>query len=466
MTLWKGRFSTRLHPRALAFSSSLPFDKKLYREDIEGSLAHAAMLVRQGILTREEGMKIRKGLNTILREISTGKFVPEVHLNNAGRFVAEDIHMAIEHRLIEKVGEAGGKLHTARSRNDQIALDERLYLRSAISRVLNNIRKLQKTLLGKAEEYGDVVMPGYTHLQQAQPILLPHHFLAYVAMLDRDFERLENCRVRANKSPLGAGALAGTSFPIDRRSVARDLQFDDILENSIDAVADRDALLEFLAGSAIVMMHLSRLCEELVLWSTQEWSFLTIGDAWTTGSSIMPQKKNPDMAELVRAKTGRVYGNLVALLTVMKGLPLAYNRDLQEDKEPLFDTEKTVVECLEISSAMLSSASFNRSRFEEQWNADHLLATDLADYLVRKGMAFRKAHTIVGELVSRSVRKGISLRKLSLRDYRRQSTLFSEDLYDLLDFRTSLAGKKSAGSTSPKEVKRMILSWKKKLASK
>ena len=466
MTLWKGRFNTRLHPRALAFSSSLPFDKKLYREDIEGSLAHAAMLVRQGILTREEGMKIRKGLNTILREISTGKFVPEVHLNNAGRFVAEDIHMAIEHRLIEKVGEAGGKLHTARSRNDQIALDERLYLRSAISRVLNNIRKLQKTLLGKAEEYGDVVMPGYTHLQQAQPILLPHHFLAYVAMLDRDFERLENCRVRANKSPLGAGALAGTSFPIDRRSVARDLQFDDILENSIDAVADRDALLEFLAGSAIVMMHLSRLCEELVLWSTQEWSFLTIGDAWTTGSSIMPQKKNPDMAELVRAKTGRVYGNLVTLLTVMKGLPLAYNRDLQEDKEPLFDTEKTVVECLEISSAMLSSASFNRSRFEEQWNADHLLATDLADYLVRKGMAFRKAHTIVGELVSRSVRKGISLRKLSLRDYRRQSTLFSEDLYDLLDFRTSLAGKKSAGSTSPKEVKRMILSWKKKLASK
>jgi len=466
MTLWKGRFTARLNPRALAFSSSLPVDKKLYREDIEGSLAHAAMLVRRGLLTREEGKKIRKGLLEILRELHAGAFDPEAHSKTAGRFVAEDIHMAIEHRLIGKIGEAGGKLHTARSRNDQIALDERLYLRSAIAGVLTNIRKLQKSLLRKAEEYAGVVMPGYTHLQQAQPILLSYHLLAYLPMLDRDYERLADCRVRANRSPLGAGALAGTSLPIDRRSVAGSLHFDDILEHGMDAVADRDALLEFLSGSAILMMHLSRLCEDLVLWSTQEWGFLTIGDAWTTGSSIMPQKKNPDMAELVRGKTGRVYGNLVALLTVMKGLPMAYNRDLQEDKEPLFDTEKTTRECLEITSAMIASCSFHRRRFEEQWNADHLLATDLADYLVRKGMPFRKAHGIVGEIVSRSIRKGIPLRKLPLAEYRRRSKLFAGDLYELLDFRKSLAGKQSAGSTSPKEVKRMVISWKKKLASK
>jgi len=463
MTVWNGRFRARLHPKALAFSSSLLFDKQLYREDIEGSLSHAEMLVRQGVLTTEEGSKIRKGLLAILKEISTGSFKPDTLLAKRGRFVAEDIHMAIEQRLISKIGETGGKLHTARSRNDQIALDERLYLRSAIRKILNAIRTLQKTLLAKGNKYRDIIMPGYTHLQQAQPILLAHHLLAYVSMLERDHERFGNCLGRVNRSPLGAGALAGTSFPIDREWVARDLHFDGIIENSIDAVADRDVVVEFLSVSALVMMHLSRLCEELILWSTQEWNFATIGDAWTTGSSIMPQKKNPDLAELIRGKTGRVYGNLVALLTVMKGLPLAYNRDLQEDKEPLFDTERTIRQSLEMCSGMLSSTSFNGRRFEEEWNADHLLATDLADYLVRKGMPFRKAHGVVGDIVAYSSGKKISLRKIPLPEYRRRSRLFAEDLYDLLDFRKSLSGKQSAGSTSPAEVRKMLHSWTKKL---
>ncbi len=466
MKEWKGRFRARLHPKALAFSTSLPVDKQLYREDIEGSLAHTAMLARRKILTKQEAQKIQRGLLAIRKEIESGKFSFDTITDRAGRFVAEDVHMAIEQRLIDLIGPAGGKLHTARSRNDQIALDERLYLRRAIENIQKQIRVLQKSFLKKAEQYSDVVMPGYTHLQQAQPVLLAHYFLAYISMIDRDDERFADCLDRVNRSPLGAGALAGTSFPIDRRLVAKQLKFNSVIENSIDAVADRDVLIEFLSASAITMMHLSRFAEEMVLWSSQEWHFAEIGDAFTTGSSIMPQKKNPDMAELVRGKTGRVYGSLVALLTVMKGLPLAYNRDLQEDKEPVIDTVRTVTDCLEISALMLQSTTFNTERFEDDWQSDLLLATEVADYLVRKGMPFRSAHGVVGTIVQHCVKTKKSLKDVTLSEYQKYSRLFTDDIYPVVDLRASIARKRSEGSTSPREIQKAILRWKKKLKSR
>ena len=466
MKQWKGRFRSRLHPKALAFSTSLPVDKQLYREDIEGSLAHVAMLAGRKILTKQEAQKIQRGLLAIRREIESGKLSFDAMTNRGGRFVAEDVHMAIEQRLIDTIGSVGGKLHTARSRNDQVAVDERLYLRRAIENIRKQIRILQKSFLRKAEKYSDVVMPGYTHLQQAQPLLLAHYFLAYISMIDRDDERFADCLNRVNRSPLGAGALAGTSFPIDRRATARQLKFDSVIENSIDAVADRDVLIEFLSASAITMMHLSRFAEEMVLWNSQEWHFAEIGDAFTTGSSIMPQKKNPDMAELVRGKTGRVYGSLVALLTVMKGLPLAYNRDLQEDKEPVIDTVRTVADCLEICSLMLQSTTFNSKRFEDDWQSDLLLATEVADYLVRKGMPFRSAHGIVGNIVQHCVHAKKSLKDVSLAEFKKYSRLFTDDIYSVVDLRASIARKRSEGSTSPREIQKAILRWKKKLKSR
>jgi argininosuccinate lyase len=462
MALWNGRFRKGLDAQAIAFSSSLSFDKRLFREDIEGSYAHVAMLAKQRIIPARDAQKIQKALRAIEKEIASGKLSLDGTQKN-GRFVAEDIHMAIEHRLIQKVGAMGGKLHTARSRNDQIALDERLFLRRAITEIHAQLRAFQRALVAKAERYETTIIPGYTHMQRAQPVLLAHHLLAYVEMIERDTERFTDCLKRVNRSPLGAGALAGTSFPIDRKQTAKHLKFSGLVENSIDAVSDRDVQIEFLSCCAITMMHLSRCAEELVLWSSEEWSFAEIGDEFTTGSSIMPQKKNPDMAELIRGKTGRVYGDLVALLTVMKGLPLAYNRDMQEDKEPLFDASDTVRTSLAIFAAMMKTVKFNTQRFEEDSVSDFLLATELADYLVRKGLPFRKAHAIVGGIVDVCLQKHVTLGELSLKEYQKRSPLFEKDIWKILTLRSSLLMKKSQGSTSPKEVRRAIVSWKSKL---
>ena len=463
MPLWNGRFRKNLHPRALKFSSSLEIDKRLYAEDIEGSIAHVTMLAKQKILTAAESKRITAALLKIRREIESGKFSFSVSKRGKDRFVAEDVHMAIEKRLTDIVGPLGGKLHTARSRNDQIALDERLWLRKAISTLMENATVLQESLLSQAEKYSGVIMPGYTHLQRAQPVLLAHHLLAYISMLERDKERLADCFHRAGESPLGAAALGGTSFPIDRNAVAASLGFSSVVENSIDAVADRDVQIEFISACSIIMMHLSRLCEELVMWSSKEWDFIEIGDEFTTGSSIMPQKKNPDIAELIRGKTGRVYGSLIALLTTMKGLPLAYNRDMQEDKEPLFDAADTTGDCLELCAMMIKTVEFNANRFEKELNSDFLLATELADYLVRKGKPLREAHSIVGTIVAACSERKIGLNGLSLNEYRKHSKAFQKDVFAVLDVRKSLALKKSAGSTSPKEVARAIKQWKERL---
>jgi argininosuccinate lyase len=457
-----GRFARGLDPEALQFSSSLGVDRRLFREDIEGSIAHVRMLARRRILPAGESKKIERALLQIGREIESGGLKP----GGKRRFEGEDIHMAIEARLIRKIGPAGGKLHTGRSRNDQIALDERLWMRKKAAAIRGLIRGLQAELVRKAERYSGMIVPGYTHLQPAQPVLFAHHLLAYVSMLERDRERFADCLSRVNRSPLGAGALAGTSFPVDRRYTAKLLGFAGIVENSIDAVSDRDVQIEFLACSAITMMHLSRFAEELVLWSSAEWDFADIGDAYATGSSIMPQKKNPDMAELVRGKTGRVYGSLVALLTVMKGLPLAYNRDMQEDKEPLFDAADSLSGCLGILSGML-----RKTRFKERSGApgragDFLLATEIADYLVRKGMPFRKAHSVVGSIVSACARKGRSLGDVPLPEYRRYSRLFEKDLFRDIDPRASVGRKLSAGSTSPAEVRKALREWRRKLKSR
>jgi argininosuccinate lyase len=464
MPLWKGRFRQPLDAEALEFSTSLHVDRRLYREDIEGSLAHVGMLAKQKILTAREGARIRRALIGILREIETGAYRPgSTALGRGGRFTAEDIHMAIEGRLIAKIGKIGGKLHTGRSRNDQVALDERLYLVREGTAVASMVRLLQRSLLSLAKANRDVLMPGYTHLQRAQPVLLAHHLLAYVSMFDRDHGRFVDCLRRARRSPLGAAALAGTSFPIHRQRVAAALRLDGIVENSIDAVSDRDGLIEFIGACALTMMHLSRVAEELVLWSSQEWHFIEIGDEFTTGSSIMPQKKNPDMAELVRGKAGRVYGDLVALLTVMKGLPLAYNRDLQEDKEPLFDAADTTRQSLRITARMLGTIRFNADRFPDEMAGDFLLATELADYLVRKGIPFREAHEVIGVIVGECSRRGISLRQLPLQEYQRRSKAFGSDLYSILEPSASIRLKRSAGSTSPKEVGKALRIWERRL---
>jgi argininosuccinate lyase len=426
-----GRFQQKLDPEALRFSSSLHLDRKMAEEDIQGSLAHVRMLGERGVISKK---------------------------------AADDVHMAIDKRVIIKVGPRGGLRHTARSRNDQVATDERIYLRKQIRVITAGINQLQNALLRKARQYRTVVMPGYTHMQRGQPILLAHHLLAYVGMLQRDAGRFSDCDARVNASPLGAAALAGTSFPLDRQGVARALGFDRVLENSIDAVSDRDVQTEFISACAITMMHLSRLSEELVLWSSEEWDFLEMDEQFSTGSSIMPQKKNPDIAELVRGKTGRVYGDLVGLLTVMKGLPLAYNRDMQEDKVFLFDAAETVGDSLRVSAGMLKGSRFNRNRFTAELESGFLLATELADYLVRKGLPFRVAHAKVGDLVRECMQKKCTLKDLPLRSYQRHSVLFDRDLYSLLNVASSLKSKRSTGSTSPREVERAFKSWEKKLS--
>jgi argininosuccinate lyase len=459
-----GRFRVPLDPEALTFSTSLPVDRRLYREDIAGTIAHVTMLGRQRILPAAEVRHLVAALRLILKEIETGRFVPEMKPRGRNRMAADDIHMAIEQRLREKLGPKAGAVHTARSRNDQVALDERLYLRTTTTEAIAALKAMQRALVSLARGHDDVVMPGYTHLQRAQPILLAHHLLAYVEMLERDGERFSGMLPRISRSPLGAAALAGTSFPIDRHFSAALLGFDGIVDNSIDAVAGRDMLIEFIAACAIVMMHLSRLGEELVLWSSQEWRFAAIGDAFTTGSSIMPQKKNPDIAELVRGKTGRVYGDLMALLTVMKGLPLAYNRDMQEDKEPLFDAADTVLASLRVMERMLQTVTFDRKRFEAELDGDPLLATELADYLVRRGVPFRTAHGIAGEIVRDRAEGGNSLSGMTLHDFRRYAKEFDGDVLSLLSPGTSLNAKRSSGSTSPKEVHAALRRWERRLS--
>jgi argininosuccinate lyase len=452
---WGGRFTEVTNGLVEEFTASVPYDWRLYPYDIAGSIAHATMLARTGIITKTESRRIIKGLQDILREIVAGAFEFSIGL--------EDIHMNIEDRLIRKIGPVGGKLHTARSRNDQVALDIRMYLRDEIAEIHELLGMLQSVLISLAELHSDVVMPGYTHLQRAQPVLFGHHLLAYYEMFDRDRSRLVDCFRRVNVMPLGAGALAGTVLPIDRKYVARLLAFAEVCENSIDAVSDRDFSIEFTAACAQIMMHLSRFAEEIVIWSSSEFGFITIGDAFTTGSSIMPQKKNPDVAELTRGKTGRVYGSLTALLTIMKGLPLAYNRDMQEDKEPLFDASDTVMLTVSVFTEMLKNITVHKDAMRRAAEDGFITATDLADYLVRKGMPFRRAHEIVGRAVLLATELGCGLGTVPLREYQKLSPLIREDVYDALSLEASVGRRTSYGGTAPANLKKRLQVLKKKM---
>ena len=445
---WGGRFAAGTAKLVEAFTASIDYDRRLYREDIAGSTAHCRMLAAQGIIAADEAAAIARGLADILAEIEAGEFPFRQSL--------EDIHMNVETRLREKIGPLAGKLHTARSRNDQIALDMRLYVRAAIVATVEQLAALQETLLALARRYQDVVVPGYTHLQRAQPILFAHHLLAYVEMFQRDGERLRDAYRRADVSPLGAGALAGVTYPIDRARVAHDLGFAAISRNSVDAVADRDFVAEYQFAAALAMMHLSRLAEEVVLWSTAEFGFVELDDAYATGSSIMPQKKNPDVAELTRGKTGRVYGHLMAILTILKGLPLAYDRDLQEDKEGLFDTVDTLLACLAVFRPMLATMRVNAARTRRLAEESFALATDLADYLVRKGLPFRDAHEAVGGLVRRCLAEGKTFSDLSLADYQQASPLFAEDAL-AVSVESSLAARDVPGGTAPARVQQALV---------
>ena len=425
------------------YMASIPFDRRLYRQDIEGSIAHARMLAKQGIIVESEAETIIKGLRSIRKEIEQGEFQFKTEL--------EDIHMNIEAALFEKIGDVAGKLHTARSRNDQIALDMRLFVKEEILKTIDKIKALQAALVELAETNKNVIMPGYTHLQQAQPVLLAHHLLAYFEMFQRDKERFQDCLKRTDVLPLGSGALAGVPYPVDRKFLARELGFAMISVNSLDAVSDRDFVIEYEAAAAITMMHLSRLAEELILWSSSEFGFIEIGEAFATGSSIMPQKKNPDVAELARGKTGRVYGNLMGILTVMKGLPLAYNRDMQEDKEGLFDTVDMLHSSLEVFSGMIKTLKINTGCISQAMKTDYILATDLADYLVKKGLPFRKAHGVVAKLSEYAMSKGKNFRDLGRKEYRKFSPLFGGDVYKIT-LESSVAARNVVGGTSPQQV--------------
>ena len=445
---WGGRFTQSADPTAERFTGSLAFDQRLWPHDITGSIAWARALARAGLLTAAEADTLVKGLEAVRGELEAGTF----------RFRAEleDIHTNVERRLVELVGNVGGKLHTGRSRNDQIALDERLYLKDVVAATLAGLRAAQEALLARAAETVDAPMPGYTHLQRAQPVVLAHHLLAYVFMLQRDRERLVQCRARADVLPLGSGALAGTGFAIDREALARDLGFAAASPNSLDAVSDRDYLVEFLAAAAIVGMHLSRLAADLTLWATVEFGFVEFADAFATGSSIMPQKKNPDVAELIRGKSGRLTGNLVALLTTLKGLPLAYNSDMQEDKEPFFDSVDTLEAMLAVLPPMLASLTFHTERMRRAAGEHFSTATDLADYLVRKGLPFREAHEVVGRVVLHATRGGTTLEQLSVADLRGFSPLIEADVTEVLTVEASLRARAVTGGTAPAAVARAL----------
>ena len=447
MTNIRSRFNKPADRLAAQYTASLPFDKRLYRQDIKGSIAHARMLAKQGIISSEDARKIVEGLKAIKKEIEQGKFEFKIE--------TEDIHMAIESRLVELIGEAGRKLHTARSRNDQVVLDMRLYTKEAIEHTINGIRELQRVLLDVAEANVKVILPGYTHLQVAQPVLFAHHLLAYFEMLERDTARFNDCLKRTDVMPLGSGALAGVTYDIDREFLAKELGFSKVSQNSMDAVADRDFVIEYIAAAAICMMHLSRLAEEIVIWSTAEFGFIELDDAYATGSSIMPQKKNPDVAELARGKTGRIYGHLTAMLTVMKGLPLAYNRDLQEDKEALFGTVDTLLATMEVFAGMVRTFKVKSDNMLAGAGRGYILATDLADYLVKKGEAFRTAHETVGKLVSYAAGKGKKLAELDIKEYQRFSKLFNADVKKITP-ESAIAARNVSGGTAPAQVKRAL----------
>lgn len=452
--LWGGRFEKNTDKLVDEFNSSINFDKRLYKQDIMGSIAHAEMLGKQNIIPIEDSKKIVRGLEEILNEIESGKI--EFNISN------EDIHMNIESLLTQRIGDAGRRLHTARSRNDQVALDIRLYIIDEIKRIKELILELIETLIDISNKNTDTILPGYTHLQRAQPITLAHHMLAYISMFKRDYERLEDGLKRVNLSPLGSCALATTSFDIDRELVAKKLGFDGITINSIDSVSERDFVIELCFVVSLIMMHLSRFCEEIILWSSSEFSFIELDDAYSTGSSIMPQKKNPDIAELIRGKTGRVYGDLMALLTIMKGIPLAYNKDMQEDKESVFDAIDTVKKCISIFIPMLETTKINKDKMLNAAKKGFTNATDLADYLVSKGLSFREAHEVSGRIVRLCIHDNKTLEDVTLEEYKAESGLFDNDVYEKIDIKNCVEARKVYGgpsSTSTKKVLSEIKDW-------
>jgi argininosuccinate lyase len=455
--LWGGRFRTGTDEMADSFNASIHFDKRLFKEDIEGSMAYCKMLGKQGIISEDESATILNALEEIRREIEGGDLRFDEGL--------EDIHTHIENALTEKIGLLGEKLHTGRSRNDQIALDTRLYVRNSIIRIIQLIREFQASLIELAEKNQDLIIPGYTHLQRAQPVLLAHHLLAYYEMVKRDTSRYEEALGRTNVLPLGSAALAGTAFGIDREFLSRELHMKGISANSIDAVSDRDYIIEFIFASALLMMHLSRLCEELIIWSTQEFDFIEISDAFATGSSIMPQKKNPDIPELIRGKSGRVYGNLISLLTIMKGLPLAYNKDMQEDKEPLFDTADTAEKSLTIFSRLFKEVTFKKETIKKAVDKGYLAATDLADYLVTKGMTLRQAHQLVGDMILSAQEEKKELYQLELAEMKHFSALIEDDVYGWLDPSSCIERRNIHGGTGSESVKKALNNAKQELKS-
>ncbi len=455
--LWAGRFEKEADERVNDFNSSISFDCRMYRQDITGSMAHAAMLGAQGIIPQEDAGRIIEGLAGILEDLDSGALAFDPN--------AEDIHMFVESVLTQRIGQAGKRLHTARSRNDQVALDLRLTLREEAAQLREKVRALALLLCRKAEEEAETVMPGYTHLQRAQPITFGHHLMAYAWMLQRDLERLEEAARRMDVSPLGSGALAGTTYPIDRQKTAAALQMRGPMPNSLDGVSDRDFCIELAGALSLLMMHLSRFSEEIILWCSWEFKFIELDDAFATGSSIMPQKKNPDVAELIRGKTGRVYGDLVTLLTMMKGLPLAYNKDMQEDKEAIFDAVDTAKLCLDTFYPMLDTMTVLRENMRAAAAKGFINATDCADYLTRKGMPFRDAYKITGQLVARCIHAGCTLETLPLEEYRQLSGLFDEDIYEAIDLVRCACGRNSYGGPAPESVRRQAAALRTQLGA-
>lgn len=455
--MWGGRFTKAEEKNALDFNASISYDCRMYREDIAGSIAHAKMLAAHGIISKEDQEKITKGLLSIKKEIDEGTFPFSVEL--------EDIHMNIEKRLTEEIGDAGARLHTARSRNDQCALDLHMYMKRNIARLSEKLIAVLEALLAASKKYQDVILPGYTHMQRAQPVLFAHHMLAYFAMLERDFKRLEDCYDMCDMSPIGACALAGTTYPTHPEEEANDLHFGSVYGNSLDAVSDRDYLLQFLSFASICAMHLSRLSEEFIYWSTSEFQFIELDDGYSTGSSIMPQKKNPDMCELIRGKTGRVYGHLIGLLTVMKGLPLAYDKDMQEDKEGVFDALDTLYFALDIYAGMISTMTVNGDHTRQVLESDFSNATDMADYLAKKGLPFRQAHAVVGNAVHYCIEHHKVLLDLSMEEFRSMSPLFEEDIKEALSIENCVKNRESYGGTGPKSVERQQTHAEKAIAS-
>lgn len=456
MALWGGRFEAGVAQVTQEFGASLPVDKHLYRQDVAGSKAHAKMLAAQGIISQSDAESICSGLDEIGADIDAGKFTFDIN--------DEDIHMSIESELTRRIGEAGKRLHTGRSRNDQVATDTRLGCKALAKELMEANLHLRQVLIAAAQKYSDVILPGYTHLQHAQPVLFSHHLLAYAWMFTRDYQRLAAAFDAADASPLGAAALAGTTYPLDRQMTAAELGFSRVIPNSLDAVSDRDFLLDLHYAGAVMAMHLSRLSEEIILWSTSEFGFITLSDSYSTGSSIMPQKKNPDFAELIRGKSGRVYGNLMQLLVTMKGLPLAYNKDLQEDKEGALDTAHTLMQCLSVMAGMIETWTVNEDAMRHECGVGHLAATDVADYLAKRGLPFREAHAVVGHLVLTCEKRGCNLEDLPFEVFQEASPLFERDITEALDIPSIVAARTTEGGTAPAAVAEQLVSAQKQLS--